>query len=74
MDELESVLGIAACLMLMFSLPAENWYRLIGWLAIGMCIYFGYGRKHSVLGQQLRGELARHGATPAGSLKDGPKS
>ncbi len=68
------VLGIAACLMLMFSLPAENWYRLIGWLAIGMCIYFGYGRKHSVLGQQLRGELARHGATPAGSLKDGPQS
>ena len=67
------VLGIAACLMLMFSLPAENWYRLIGWLAIGMCIYFGYGRKHSILGQQLRGELARHGATPAGSLKDGPQ-
>lgn len=68
------VLGIASCLMLMFSLPAENWYRLIGWLAIGMSIYLGYGRKHSVLGKALRGELARHGATPAGSLKDGPQS
>lgn len=48
------ILGILCCLMLMFSLPAANWLRLIGWLAIGMVIYFGYGRRHSVLGQQLR--------------------
>ncbi|HLJ11830.1 MAG TPA: amino acid permease [Planctomycetaceae bacterium] len=48
------VLGIGACLMLMFSLPAANWYRLFGWLAIGLTIYFTYGRRHSHLGRQLR--------------------
>ncbi|HYL05101.1 MAG TPA: amino acid permease [Thermoanaerobaculia bacterium] len=46
---LTPILGILICLLLMFSLPVENWYRLIGWLAIGFLIYFGYGRKHSVM-------------------------
>ena len=41
--------GILICLLLMFSLPAENWVRLIVWLAIGLAIYFGYGKKHSLL-------------------------
>ncbi len=43
------VLGIASCLLLMFSLPAENWLRLFGWLLLGLVIYFGYGRRHSVM-------------------------
>ena len=43
------VLGILSCLVLMFSLPPENWWRLIIWLAIGFAIYFGYGRRHSIL-------------------------
>ncbi len=30
------ILGIASCLLLMFSLPSENWWRLIVWLAIGL--------------------------------------
>lgn len=68
------ILGIGACLMLMFSLPAANWWRLFAWLGIGLVIYLCYGRHHSILGKELRGELARHGATPAGSLKDGPQS
>ncbi len=29
------ILGILTCLLLMFSLPAENWYRLIIWLTVG---------------------------------------
>ena len=33
----------------MFSLPAENWYRLIIWPVIGFNIYFGYGRYRSVM-------------------------
>ena len=43
------ILGILLCLLLMFSLPIENWIRLFVWLAIGFVIYFGYGRKHSVM-------------------------
>jgi APA family basic amino acid/polyamine antiporter len=46
---LTPVLGIATCLLLMFSLPVENWIRLVVWLAIGFLIYFGYGRRHSVM-------------------------
>jgi len=37
----------------MLSLPAENWYRLIGWMVLGLIIYFSYSRSHSVLGRQL---------------------
>jgi APA family basic amino acid/polyamine antiporter len=56
--------GIVACLLLMFSLPFENWVRLAVWLAIGFAIYFGYSRHHSHLGIQLRKEVATHGMTP----------
>ncbi|HET8549370.1 MAG TPA: amino acid permease [Bryobacteraceae bacterium] len=43
------ILGIAANLFLMAGLGLENWLRLIVWLAIGLCIYFGYSRRHSRL-------------------------
>ncbi len=46
---LTPILGIATCLLLMFSLPAENWLRLFVWLALGFVIYFAYGRHHSVM-------------------------
>jgi APA family basic amino acid/polyamine antiporter len=52
------ILGIFCCLVLMLSLPAENWYRLAGWLALGLVIYFLYGRHHSTLGHELRDALA----------------
>ncbi len=43
------LLGIASCLLLMFSLPPENWMRLFIWLILGFLIYFAYGRKHSIM-------------------------
>jgi APA family basic amino acid/polyamine antiporter len=43
------ILGVLFCLLLMFSLPSENWLRLFIWLLIGFVIYFSYGRYHSVL-------------------------
>src|SRR5205085_2894142 len=60
------ILGIATCLLLMFSLPVENWWRLIIWLGIGLVIYFLYGRKHSVMALEraMESELARHGVSP----------
>src|SRR5438552_19137534 len=62
------ILGIGCCLILMFSLPPANWARLAGWLALGLVIYFFYGRHHSLLGKELRGEIAAHGASPAGTV------
>ena len=61
------ILGILTCLLLMFSLPAENWYRLIIWLAVGLLIYFLYGRKRSVMAQHRHTphELSTHGLTGA---------
>jgi basic amino acid/polyamine antiporter, APA family len=50
------ILGIASCLLLMFSLPPENWVRLFVWLGIGFVIYFGYGRHHSVMAKILEAE------------------
>ncbi|HXU44189.1 MAG TPA: amino acid permease [Thermoanaerobaculia bacterium] len=47
------ILGILMCLLLMFSLPAGNWWRLFGWLAIGLLIYFFYGQKHSVMKEYI---------------------
>jgi APA family basic amino acid/polyamine antiporter len=57
------IAGIATCLLLMFSLPVGNWYRLIIWLGIGFVIYFGYGRHHSVMskGGHLAHEISTHG-------------
>ncbi|HKE55472.1 MAG TPA: amino acid permease, partial [Pyrinomonadaceae bacterium] len=62
------ILGILTCVLLMFSLPAENWLRLAVWLVIGFAIYFGYGRKHSVMARYLSREIKEQGASPAGSL------
>jgi basic amino acid/polyamine antiporter, APA family len=55
------IAGILTCLMLMFSLPWENWLRLVIWLALGMIIYFGYSRHHSVMAKYLLDQEA-HGA------------
>jgi APA family basic amino acid/polyamine antiporter len=48
------VAGIVTCLILMFSLPVENWYRLAGWLLLGLVIYFAYGYRHSGLRTTVR--------------------
>jgi APA family basic amino acid/polyamine antiporter len=64
---LTPILGIGLCLMLMFSLPPENWLRLAVWLLLGFLIYFGYGRHHSVMAKNLAREISTRGVSPAGS-------
>lgn len=61
------IAGILVCLMLMLSLPADNWLRLFGWLGLGMVIYFTYGRAHSKL--RLHPEAA---LTPSGIAHEVP--
>jgi APA family basic amino acid/polyamine antiporter len=56
------ILGVSSCLMLMFSLPVENWYRLIVWMAIGLVIYFSYGHRHSELRKRAESLAAAGGA------------
>ena len=48
------LLGIGSTLLLMFSLPKENWWRLFIWLLTGFVIYFFYGRRHSRLRASLQ--------------------
>ena len=36
----------------------DTWLRLLVWLLIGFAIYFGYGRKHSLLQKELQGAPA----------------
>ncbi|MGI8470082.1 MAG: amino acid permease [Pyrinomonadaceae bacterium] len=42
-------LSAITSLLLMLSLPFDTWLRLIIWMAIGLVIYFTYGRTHSKL-------------------------
>jgi basic amino acid/polyamine antiporter, APA family len=51
------VLGVLSCLYLMVSLSVMTWVRFLGWLDVGMVIYWFYGRTHSPLAD--RAEAAR---------------
>jgi len=48
------IVGALLCVYLMRYLDRDTWLRFAGWLAIGLVIYFAYGRRHSRL---RRGEV-----------------
>ena len=58
------IAGIFCCLILMFSLPVENWWRLFVWLGIGFLIYFTYGRRHCITARIRRGEVKVNDSLP----------
>lgn len=41
--------GVLASLFLILQLPWQTWFRFAIWLALGLVIYFAYGRRHSLL-------------------------
>ena len=43
------ILAIVICGLMMYWLPKDTWLRLIIWMALGLAIYFFYGRHHSRL-------------------------
>jgi APA family basic amino acid/polyamine antiporter len=43
------ILGIGFSVLLMLGLPLDTWLRLLVWLVVGLGIYFGYGRRHSLV-------------------------
>jgi basic amino acid/polyamine antiporter, APA family len=45
-----AIAGILVCGSMIYGLGWTNWMRLIVWLAIGLAIYFTYGRRNSRLG------------------------
>lgn len=41
------ILGAIFCVLQMVALPATTWERLVVWLALGMIVYFAYGRRNA---------------------------
>jgi basic amino acid/polyamine antiporter, APA family len=41
------IVSALACLWLMLNLPGDTWIRFVVWMALGMVVYFTYGRRRS---------------------------
>jgi APA family basic amino acid/polyamine antiporter len=41
------LLGAGFCIAQMAALPAQTWERLVVWLAIGLVVYFAYGKRRA---------------------------
>jgi basic amino acid/polyamine antiporter, APA family len=52
-DWLVPLLGAGSCIFLMVYLPPSSWWRFIGWLVLGMAVYFAYGYSHSTVGRAM---------------------
>jgi basic amino acid/polyamine antiporter, APA family len=53
------IIGSLLCIYLMSRLEFETWARFVGWLVLGLVIYFVYGRTHSRLQRGEGPDVAR---------------
>jgi APA family basic amino acid/polyamine antiporter len=65
-----ATLGVLLNLGMMLFLSWHTWLRLLIWLAIGLVIYFFYGRHRSAFAPRLASEIAKPGLPPTGTRLD----
>jgi basic amino acid/polyamine antiporter, APA family len=66
------ILGILFCLVMIYGLGWLNWVRLLGWLFLGLIVYFGFSKKNSKLEKHpelIEGGAAEQGFDFEGKLK-----
>jgi basic amino acid/polyamine antiporter, APA family len=44
------IVSVVACVWLMINLTAITWIRFLVWMALGVVLYYAYGRRHSRVG------------------------
>jgi APA family basic amino acid/polyamine antiporter len=66
-------LGIFVNLLMMMFLPLETWMRLVGWLLLGLVIYFGYGYRHTIMARELWRQLAGNSDLPEDAYLQSPE-
>lgn len=53
------IIAALVCFYLMLNLSGLTWLRFLGWMAIGLVIYFGYGRANSRVGRGVEAATER---------------
>jgi APA family basic amino acid/polyamine antiporter len=46
-------LGALSCAFLIYFLPEGSYWRFVGWLMLGLAVYFSYGYTRSGVGQKM---------------------
>ncbi|WP_316668856.1 amino acid permease [uncultured Propionibacterium sp.] len=57
------IASVLACLYMMMNLSLATWMRFLVWMAIGLVIYLGYGRRHALARRHEREQDAEVATT-----------
>ncbi|MEC3915993.1 amino acid permease [Nocardia sp. CDC160] len=56
------VVGVAMCVWLLIHLPGVTWLAFTIWSAVGLVVYFGYGRRRSALNRAAKADSVALGS------------